>query len=392
MPAEPVDFGDLGEGDAETLREEMRARDEVSFDIDASSSKVREEAYTLLAVMYKRHFLLLFVAGVFTSILLYVAFVLFGSVTWGSEGAPLRALAINIGSLAFPVATFALLPLLDRVVYARDAWSLERLGIDGTRTPAAKRSLVAFLFPLPVLLAIVPATPLAPQFSNPLWFAFIAGGIVVVVFEEILFRGVYWKYGIMRFGRRSMHLVHLVNAAVFAAIHLPSLFVFYVDSLLLGTVLTLVPNIGIMLASYFLSGLILGVLRDAFNHLVAPIAYHVTFNVLVFTFTQSVLVLLVELGILVALLVAWRAGVLGTRPVLGDAVPASPDVKGDIRQAGLHRRFVPVYYISCVLVAIYYASQAFTGNPGGMFLAALVAALAGAVAWFPVKRLGRGAA
>jgi hypothetical protein len=216
---------------------ESKIRKEMTFDIEVSSESNKKIAFEFLATMYKKHFWALFIGSIIAVVVLFVGVGLYGSMIWFGVVVGVSP-ALSAGLLAMPVAMLLVMPILERNIYARDTWTLARQGMQPLASPYSKKAYFVALAPA-IFLAIGlldPAWHVSSAFSNPFYVLFIVGGVPVVIFEELVFRGVYWKYIVIRYAKaNSMVKAYLFNALVFALIHLPSLFILYSGAVLAGT-------------------------------------------------------------------------------------------------------------------------------------------------------------
>jgi membrane protease YdiL (CAAX protease family) len=356
---------------------ESKTRKEVTFDIEVSSESNKKIAFEFLATMYKKHFLVLFIGSIAAVVVLFVGVALFGKMVWFgvvSDTSPM----LNAGLLAMPVAMLLVMPLLERNIYARDPWTLARQGMQPLSSPYSKKAYLIALVPA-IFLAIGLVDPLwgvNPAFANPFYVLFIVGGVPVVVFEELVFRGVYWKYLVIRYAKpTSMAKVHIINALIFVAIHLPTVFILYSGSVVGGYMLSEMLIIAEFLGVYFLSGLLLGLLKDTFNNLIAPISYHVVFNFIFLSFGSNGLWILIFQGLL--LLVFFLAKEMGW--FKGAEVPrraeSTAEFNKNILETRLHSVFRLAFLVGNGLVLFYYGS-AMSWDNSPLFLVSSIVIIA----------------
>lgn len=344
--------------------EDSKIRNEVTFDIEVSSETNKKIALEFFSTMYKRHFLSLFVGGCIAVVILFIAFALFGSVTWVGAYTE-RRMALNGGLMAMPVAMLLVMPFLERSIYSRDQWTLDRLGVQPLGRSRSRGAYMMALVPLAFLLiGLFDASwQINPAFINPVYFFFLVGGIPVVVVEEVIFRGVYWKYLFIRFARtHSSWPVFLVNAFFFSAIHLPTIFVLYSEGVLANTLSYIMPTLALYLASYFTSGLILCTLRDAFKNLLAPISYHVAFNLVFFIFQVNMLWIIIFQGIILLILLLGRKMGWFNPFVPGAGATLDPEYNKPILDTKIHALVRLAFWAGNGIVLFYYGSEMARGN------------------------------
>nr|MDO8086333.1 CPBP family intramembrane metalloprotease [Candidatus Sigynarchaeum springense] len=227
------------------------------------------------------------------------------------------------------------------------------------------------------------------SFLNPFYIIFIIGGLPVVIFEEVLFRGIYWKYLVIRFAKnKSMTIVFLINAFLFMIIHAPSLFVIYCEALLAGNLLSELAVILILFISYFISGLILTVLRDAHDNLLAPIVYHIAFNVIFLTFTMNGLwLIIIQAVIFLILLTIREMGWFKVSQQHHDK-EAIHEFQRPILETPMHSVLRWFFLIGNGMVMFYYGSEMSRGNTPLLLVSSLVIVASYAIlAFLYVKRL-----
>jgi membrane protease YdiL (CAAX protease family) len=264
------------------------------------------------------------------------------------------------------VAMLLVMPLLERNIYARDPWTLARQGMQPLSSSYSKKAYLIALVPA-IFLAIGLVDPLwgvSPLFANPFYVFFIVGGVPVVIFEEILFRGVYWKYLVIRYAKvTSMVKAYLINALIFAAIHLPTQFILYSGSVVGGNMPSQITSIVTSLGIYFMSGLLLGLLKESFNNLIAPISYHVVFNIIFLTFDSSGLwVLLFQALLLLVFILAQKMGWFKGAEA-PQRTELTPEFKKNVLETRLHSVFRVAFLVGTGWVLFYYGSEMSVGNP-----------------------------
>ncbi|HME54094.1 MAG TPA: CPBP family intramembrane glutamic endopeptidase [Candidatus Lokiarchaeia archaeon] len=341
-------------------KEESEIRKEVTFDIEQASESDKKAAFNVFKTVYGKHFSLLFVASIIAVIVLFTGFALYASLSWLSNPVP-RTISLAAGFLATPVALTLVMPVVERNAYKKDAWSLERLGFQSLASASSRKSLLMALFPLILLgvMAIFPLFSLSSSFSSPFYILFVIGGIPAIIFEELLFRGVYWKYLEIRYNK-FMNLA-LINAGVFAAIHIPRLIIQYVDGLLLGNLIGTIFSILIILLSYFLAGFVLALLRDIFKNILAPIAFHLVYDILVFVlFIDNVMMsftwLLLLCGIVIFFVFARMFNVFKIPAGIQlENIPA--ELKKPVLESRMHNNFRLVFFLGNGLVLYYYGAM-----------------------------------
>ncbi len=386
--AEEDPFKDI-ESTPEDL-EESNIRKEILFDIEVSSESNRKIANEFLTTLYKKHLVSLFIGSCVTVVVLFVAFINYGSVTWVVDFTE-RRMALYGGLLATPVAVLIVMSFLERDVYSKDDWSLDRHGMQPLSFASSKKAYLMGLIPLLYLLLTGFSTSwmVSAYFVNDYYILFITGGIPVVVFEEVLFRGVYWKYSIIRFGKKkSMMNVFLINALLFSIIHLPSLFIRYCDALLAGNLNNELLLIVLLFTSYFLNGLIVGVLRDAHDNLVAPIAYHIVYNVIFSIFVANIVWLIIlEAAILLVLLAIREMGWFKI-PEQKRSNEVIQEFKQPILETPLHSVFRWFFLIGNGMVLFYYGSEMSRGDaPLFLITAILIIGMYAFLGFLYTKRL-----
>jgi len=340
-------------------KEESMIRKEVTFDIEQASESDKKAAYNVFKAVYSKHFWLLFVASNIAWIILFTGFAINGNLGWLSNPVP-RMISLAAGFLCIPVALTLVMPVVERNAYKRDAWSLEREGFQAFKSSSSEKSCLMALFPL-ILLGIMilfPSFSLSSEFSSPFYLIFIIGGIPAIIFEEILFRGVYWKYLEIRFNT-FLRLV-VINASVFAAIHVPRLIIFYVDGLLSANLAGTVLSIVITLLSYFMLGIVLALLRDMFKNIIAPVAFHLVYDILIlviyFDVLMSLMWLIVIGGLMVFFIFARKFNLFKiSASVSLETVPA--EFKKPVLETRLHANFRILFFIGNGVVLYYYGAM-----------------------------------
>ncbi len=345
--------------------EASKLRKEVTFDIEVSSESNKKIAFEFLATMYKKHFLVLFLGSIVAIVVLFIGVSQYGSVIWYG-GVIIPSTVLNAGRLAMPIAVLLLMPLLERNIYARDLWTLTRLGMQPLSSTYSKKAYLMALPPV-IFLAIAfvdPSWGVNAQFLNPFYILVIIGGVPVVIFEEILFRGVYWKYIMIRFSTASsMSRAYLINALIFMAIHLPTMFIYYSESVVGNYMASQMLSIAVFLGIYFLSGLLLGLIKETFNNLLAPVSFHVVFNIIVLIFNSNGLwVMLFQALLLVLFILSKKMGWFKAAEVPRRAEP-TPEFKKNVLETKPHSIFRLVYLVGNGLVLFYYGSAMSWENP-----------------------------
>ncbi|MBN2150355.1 MAG: CPBP family intramembrane metalloprotease [Candidatus Lokiarchaeota archaeon] len=324
--------------------------------------------------LYKRHFLSLFIGSCVTVVVLFVAFAMYGSVTWVGAFAERRT-ALYGGLLATPVAMLLVMGFLEREIYAKDTWTLDRLGMQPLSFVHSKKAYLMGLLPFLCLLiaGISNAWEVSSSFANPYYTLLIIGQMPVVVFEESLFRGVYWKYIVIRFAKgKSMLNVFLINALLFSVIHLPSLFIRYCDGLLAGDLGNALIEIVLLFAMYFVTGLILGILRDAHDSLVAPLAYHLVYNILFFTIEMNPVWLMIVQAALVAALLAIRETGWFRPTEKKRSEEAIQEFQRPIMETPLHTVVRWFFLVGNGMVLYYYGSEMSIGDASLFMISSIV--------------------
>nr|MDO8109334.1 CPBP family intramembrane metalloprotease [Candidatus Sigynarchaeota archaeon] len=363
-------------------KEEGKIRKEVTFDIEVSSEGDKKSAYRLLATMYKKHFLILFASSIVTVVVMFAAFGIYNSVVWATSS--FRVMALNLSYLSIPVATLLLMPAVERTVYLKDNWTLERQGWQALGSPVSKKSY--FMAIIPAVLLLIPiimvSLALSDSFTSPFYILFVVGGIPVIIFEELLFRGVYWKYLVMRYGKDkfSMNVV-FINAVIFMLIHLPRLFIDYTDGILIAAFGLRAIIISFLLASFFLAGLILGLLRATFKNILAPIAFHISYNSIFIVIKLDVVSImplwLLGLVILVVFfLIAQHINLFRIQTeISADSIPA--ELKKPVLQTKWHDKFRIAFFIANGCIMVYYGS----GIAGGDVMSLIIVMIVILGAW-----------
>jgi len=370
--------------------EESKIRKEMMFDIEVSSESNRKIAIEFLTTLYKKHLISLFIGSFVAAGVLFTAFIIYGSITWVGALTE-RRMALNGGLLAMPVAMLLVMSFLERDIFVKDPWSLHRLGMQPFSFTSSKKALLMCLVPFQFLLVVGFSNDwtVNSSFLNPFYIIFIIGGLPVVIFEEVLFRGIYWKYLVIRFAKnKSMTIVFLINAFLFMIIHAPSLFVIYCEALLAGNLLSELAVILILFISYFISGLILTVLRDAHDNLLAPIVYHIAFNVIFLTFTMNGLwLIIIQAVIFLILLTIREMGWFKVSQQHHDK-EAIHEFQRPILETPMHSVLRWFFLIGNGMVMFYYGSEMSRGNTPLLLVSSLVIVASYAIlAFLYVKRL-----
>lgn len=344
---------------SEEDKEDSEIRKEVTFDIEQASESDKQAAFNVFKKVYSKHFWLLFVSSIITVVALFTGFAIYNNLGWLSNPIP-RAISLGAGSLSIPVALTLVMPVVERNAYKKDAWSLERLGFQTFTSSSSKKSYLMALFPLLLIciILIFPYFTFISDFFNPFYIFFIIGGIPVIIFEELLFRGVYWKYLEIRFNNFSTLVI--INASIFATIHLPRLFIQYVDGLLLGNFSGTLISIALGLVSFFLVGIVLALLRDIFKNILAPIMFHLVYDILFFIiFLNNVLIIFIWLLVLCGLVVFFTLArtfnifkIPASIPL--ETIPA--EFKKPVLETRLHANFRLVFFIGNGLALFYYGA------------------------------------
>lgn len=353
---------------------ENNIRKEVTFDIEVSSESNKKIAYEFLATMYKKYFWALFIGSIVAVVVLFVGVALYGSVLWYGVMTDISTTK-SAGLLAIPVAMLLVMPLLERNIYARDLWTLARQGMQPLSSQYSKKAYLIAFFPLIFLtiMLVDPEWSVNSAFSNPFYILFIVGGIPVVVFEELVFRGVYWKYILIRYATpTSMVKVYMINALIFSAIHLPTMFYLYSASVVGGYMAAEIVSIVTFLGIYFLSGLLLGLLREIFNNVLAPISYHVVFNIIFLTLQLNGLwILLFQALLLLFFIVANMMGWFEGAAVPPRAEPTA-EFKKNILETKLHSIFRLAFLVGNGLVLFYYGTGMSWGNAPLLLVSSII--------------------
>ncbi|MEX2683698.1 MAG: lysostaphin resistance A-like protein [Candidatus Sigynarchaeota archaeon] len=345
---------------------DSKIRNEVSFDIEVSAESNKKIAYEFLANMYKKHFWALFIGSIVAFIVLLILISFLGTIQlFGGLVIDIR-LVMGAGLLAIPISVLVLMPLLERNVYARDPWTLERLGIQPLTSSYSKNAYLAGLLPLVLLLIkfIDSTWGLNPMFINPLYVFVVVGGIPIVIFEEVIFRGVYWKYIMIRYAKtNSVKNVYIINALLFTAIHMPRLFIAYSGSVLGNTLMSQLPFFLQQIAIYFVAGLLLSILRDAFNSLLAPVSYHLVFNTILFTLVMDGwwILLFIAITLLVVILALKMEWLKLARAPTNLTMPS--EYNKNVLETRLHAILRLAFLLGNGLVLFYYGSEMSWGNP-----------------------------
>ncbi|MBD3185489.1 CPBP family intramembrane metalloprotease [Candidatus Bathyarchaeota archaeon] len=209
---------------------------------------------------------------------------------------------------------------------------------------------------------------------NPLaWSLFFIGTIPTSIFEEVVFRGIYWKYMLMKYGRKgSLALVHALNGLLFAGIHLPRIFFEYVDTLYAGEL----PFMGLSILFngliFVLNGFILSLLRDTFKNLIAPIVYHIVLNILVVTIQFNRFYMLLFTFMLLVITLAINL----LRPINPSEPPqekVAPGYKENVLNTPEHEWFRLAYYVGNGLIVLFALFMISTGDIPDMIISAVVA-------------------
>nr|MDO8119213.1 type II CAAX endopeptidase family protein [Candidatus Sigynarchaeota archaeon] len=286
--------------DANDMQEHQDRKD-VMFEIESKSLETKKAAQELLFGMYKRHFLVLFSASVVAAVVLFAGFFLVGTILWGSVSNPIKTAAIAGGALCFPAGNMIVIVILERYLFSRDTWTLERMGYRGIDARQAKGILIASAIPVIylVLSFLDPATAVFQDIFNPLYILVLVSLPILAIFEEMLFRGIYWKYIDMKYSRES---IFVLSALIFAIIHVPAYFFYYINALLSGFLYNGLLTLGISLVVVFFNGVILAFLRHAKQDLVLPTAFHVVYNLITGIVMIQPLLLLLASAILAAIM------------------------------------------------------------------------------------------
>ncbi|MHA1996924.1 MAG: CPBP family glutamic-type intramembrane protease, partial [Promethearchaeota archaeon] len=246
---------------------------------------------------YKKHFYLFFIASIISSGTLIAIFTAVGVVSWASTDS--WVVSINLGTIFFAIASIILMIVIEKQIYVKDEWTLSRLGLENLSHPSSAKSLIAAT--LPLVLLILPfldgtgfsLTSIMTGEIPGLWMMYLFGTIPLIIFEEIIFRGIYWKYMVMKYSHvRSMMFVHSINALLFAFIHLPRIYFQFVDSIYTGALYSYVLLLVLSFLIFLISGMILSILREYFKNILAPITFHLVFNIITIIITLNLLYLL----------------------------------------------------------------------------------------------------
>ncbi len=375
---------DIFEGgpDENDLREQQE-RKEVMFEIESRSTENKEAAYKLLVGMYKRHLLILFSASVVAAVLLFIGFIILGTVLWGSISNPVKTAVIAGGALCFPAGNILLICFLERYLFSRDAWSLDRLGYRGITGKQTASSLLYGCIPVAfVVIALFdPATALDGSLANPAYLLLIFALPFLAIFEEILFRGIYWKYLDMKYSRVT---VILVSSLIFAFIHLPAFFFMYVNALLSGVLFNGMMLMGVNLLSIFFSGVTLAVLRHVSQNLIAPTAFHVVYNVVVAIIVIQPLLLLLA-NAMIAGVIFVISMFYSVQVVKKEKAPSS--ISAPLTETREYKNFKFLFLAANATVIIYYTIMMTEFNPVTL-LAGTIAVLAilGTTTWLLTTR------
>ncbi|MFX0103227.1 MAG: type II CAAX prenyl endopeptidase Rce1 family protein [Candidatus Hodarchaeota archaeon] len=335
---------------------------EVFFDIEKKSDGERKKAYNHLALMYKWHFLSFFIASIIGGVIMFTIYnyrVIFLLII-----PKVRLVALNASMIPIAISVLLLIVLLEKIVYSKDTWTMERLGFVKMNSIIAKKSYVFGLIPLIFLIfrLISPNMLATSQFVLTVSTSlFILGSIPIIILEEIIFRGIYWKYILMKFGKNRILYAYLINGLLFSLIHLPTMFISYIDGIINSRILDRLIDISIMLLNAFIIGTSLAILRDSLNCIYAPIIFHLLYNIIdallpvtLFGALWSIFIGTIIFVVLLSLS-KWKK-IRTSRDIPQEAL--SNNLKEVIQKTRFQKIFKFIYLIGCSLVAIGYYGYA----------------------------------
>lgn len=334
-------------------RAALMTDNEVFFDIEKKSEGERTLAFKHLVIMYKWHFLLLLFASFVSAGILFASFIMRGSlIGWQTE---MREIALKASNIPIGIAILLLVVLLEKLVYEKDDWTMKRLGFVH---PTSREAFKSYLYGLIPLVFIIPGFfyQSGPSPAT-IWFIVI-GTVPIIILEEIIFRGVYWKYTVMKYGQNNNIILYLLNGLMFALIHVPSLFINYVDGIISGILYVQIPAMGIKLSYMFILGITLAILRDALNNIYAPIIYHLTNNIITLLLPVgnigTIWKIIISCIVLGALMVLNLLKIIRSkRDVPDEIIPRSYNQKAI--DTKFHWTLKRVYLVGGALIILYYA-------------------------------------
>ncbi|MHA1793479.1 MAG: lysostaphin resistance A-like protein [Promethearchaeota archaeon] len=333
--------------------------DKVTFDIELLADEERDKAYKLATSMYKKQFFTFLLISIGVVAALFIAFGVLATVTWYSKPERIIILLLSYPSLA--AGNLLVLVLVERNIYKKDKWNLARLGITRFSISESRMQYIAAFLPLFLLMTIF----FEPSFRfseylllNPgyatWWVLFIISAAPIATFEEIVFRGIYWRYLVMKHGKEgNIMKLFLINSLIFLFIHIPRFFIEYTDGALSGVFYPVLLNILVEMGIVFILSLTLCALRSYFDNLIVPIVFHAIYNVLSFTFSFNINYILLFLAIVFAVLLFTIINQgLGnkTSKKLDLSEKEKIMVSKNILETKQHHYFKMIYYIANSLI------------------------------------------